>query len=188
MGRLPDRVLSEFSTIAAACKREGAETWLKYIRQAAERHHLNELLELSKEEFAWRVNLLMQAVSGFEYAVERRSKIGEMPHWVYRADPDCGEDHQELDGLVIPASSGFWRTYYPPKRWACSCYVLGGRWESSALRLGGLPDKVVPAWVGEIDPSSGAARGTHPIWSTGRPLMKDLIAAILAGEVPPRPW
>lgn len=45
-------------------------------------------------------------------------------HYRTAGDERVRETHAQLDGIVQPKSSSFWKTYYPPNGWGCRCHVV----------------------------------------------------------------
>lgn len=123
-------------------------------------------------DFNRRCRALLSAWSFAQYSGGRRGQLmeGNFAFWVYRADPDCPEEHQALDGLAVPPEDTFWVGYYPPLEPGCGCYVVGARSAAGVRRLNGDPDKIIP----EVLPPSAA-----------RPSIRQLLGAIQAGEFPP---
>ena len=39
-------------------------------------------------------------------------------------DERVREDHQKIDGVVLPIDDNFWDYYYPPNGWGCRCTVV----------------------------------------------------------------
>ena len=82
------------------------------------------------------------------YSLERKAQLleGDFGYWVFRAEFDCPERHQELNGLALPPDHPFWQEYYPPLDDTCGCYVIGAHSERSAKTMGGDPTKPLPKW------------------------------------------
>jgi uncharacterized protein with gpF-like domain len=68
----------------------------------------------------------------------------------------CPDNHLAMDGLVVPADHPFWARWLPAHYQRCACYFSGARTEAQARRLGGNPDKPVPDWWKDVDPSEGS--------------------------------
>lgn len=118
---------------------------------------------------AWRTRTIYRTNAATSYAAGRRAQLlsGNFPLWVYRHG---GSKHPRpfhldvLDGIVLPPDAPFWRFYSPPSDWGCSCYVLGARSERAARRLGGDPDKKLPAGWDVPDPKTGRLPGIGKNW------------------------
>jgi hypothetical protein len=73
-------------------------------------------------------------------------------------------EHLGFDGLFLPPGHAFWRKFYPPSDWGCSCYVVGARSERAAAGLGGKPSKMLPAGWDAINPKTGEPHGIGKGW------------------------
>jgi hypothetical protein len=78
----------------------------------------------------------------------------------------------------------FWEKHYPPKRWECSCYVVGTSSERGAKRLGGDPEKAIPDWWDKPDPITGGIYGADTPWANGSPTFSGYLQAIARNEIP----
>ncbi len=117
---------------------------------------------------AWRTRVIYRTNMRTSYMAGRLAQLREAgyPFFVYRhgGSADPREWHLAWDGLVLPADHPFWTTHFPPNGWGCSCYVLGARSREAARRLGGDPDKVLPAGWENIDPRTGEPKGIGRGW------------------------
>lgn len=54
------------------------------------------------------------------------SKVKLFPYWEYKTigDDKVREEHQLLDGIILPASDLLWQKIWPPNGWKCRCYVV----------------------------------------------------------------
>jgi hypothetical protein len=117
---------------------------------------------------AWRTRTIYRTNAATSYAAGRRAQLeaGNFPLWIYRHgnSRDPRPEHVSWDGLVLPPDHPFWVKHSPPSEWGCSCYVLGARSARAARRLGGDPDKPLPAGWDTIDPATGAPPGVGRGW------------------------
>lgn len=117
---------------------------------------------------AWRVGVIYRTNAYTSYSAGRFAQLteGNFPLWVYRHGGSLEPRLQHLgwNGLYLPPTHEFWRWYYPPSDWGCSCYVLGARSEAAARRLGGDPSKKLPAGWKRIDPKTGTLAGIGKGW------------------------
>lgn len=117
---------------------------------------------------AWRTRTIYRTNASTSYAAGRHAQLtaGNFAVWVYRHG-NAKEPriiHLHWDGLFLPPSHPFWRWFYPPSGWGCTCYVVGARSERAAIRLGGNPEKkLAPGWD-RIDPRTGAPKGISKGW------------------------
>lgn len=117
---------------------------------------------------AWRVKTILRTNAYTSYSAGRHAQLleGDFPFWVYRHG-DSQEPrpyHLLLNGVALPPNHPFWTKYYPPSDWGCSCYVVGARSAAGVKRLGGDPNKQLPANWGKVDPKTGTAIGIGKGW------------------------
>lgn len=117
---------------------------------------------------AWRVKTILRTNSYTSYAAGRRAQLeaANFPFWVYRhgGSLEPRPEHLSWDGIALAPSHAFWIKHYPPSDWGCSCYVVGARSAAGIRRLGGDPDKKLPAGWNRIDPATGAPAGIGRGW------------------------
>lgn len=118
---------------------------------------------------AWRVKTILSTNSYTSYSAGRRAQLlaGNFPLWVYRHGGSLEPRPQhlyEFNGLALPPDHEFWNYYYPPSDWGCSCYVVGARSAAGVRRLGGDPEKRLPADWKAIDPKTGTFKGIGRGW------------------------
>lgn len=68
--------------------------------------------------------------------------------WVYRAQTDHNRycDHTAFDRLALPPDHPFWGIWAPPNGLMCDCQVSAANSAAGIRRVGGDPDKPIPAW------------------------------------------
>lgn len=113
---------------------------------------------------AWRTRVIYETNLITSYAAGRYAQLqaGGYDFWIYKHSDFVQHPrplHVAWNGLTLPANHPFWQTHYPPNGWGCRCRAVGARGPASIRRLGGDPDKPLPAWVGRIDPKTGAPVG-----------------------------
>ncbi|VWB94296.1 phage Mu F virion morphogenesis protein [Burkholderia aenigmatica] len=75
----------------------------------------------------WRTELIYRANMHSAYMAGRWQQIVEnadrRPYLEYRAvlDSRTRPQHRAWNGTLLPVTSGFWRTHYPPCGWGCRC-------------------------------------------------------------------
>ncbi|RIA44054.1 phage Mu protein F like protein [Hephaestia caeni] len=142
----------------------------KEFRAIVERHGWHGWTgEDSKGGRAWRTRTIYRTNASTSYSAGRRVQLedGDFPLWVYRHGGSVHPRHIHLhvfDGIVLPPDHPFWRKFYPPSDWGCSCYVLGARSMRAARRLGGDPDKKLPPDWDRADPKTGEPKGIGKGW------------------------
>ena len=119
---------------------------------------------------AWRTRVIYKTNAATTYAAGRFAQLkeGNFPFWVYRHGGSLEPRPIHLNvwnGLVLPPDHEFWATHYPPNDWGCSCYVVGARSLAAARRLGGDPDKELPANWRALDPKTGQPVGIGKGWA-----------------------
>lgn len=141
--------------------------------------------EGTKKGEAWRTRVIYRTNAATSYAAGRLAQLreGRFPFWIYFHGGSLEPRLQHLawDGLVLPADHPFWATHAPPNGWGCSCYVIGARSMSAALRLGGNPGlELQPGWDA-LDPRSGTPRGISKGWDhAAGDSVSDLVTAMAA--------
>lgn len=110
----------------------------------AEMNELNRIFRESKsfEEFrqkaqettkifneTWLKTEYQTAVSVAESASTYRRLIAQtnvFPFWEYRTvgDDRVRQEHQDIDGLILPADDPRWKKIMPPNGWNCRCYIV----------------------------------------------------------------
>ena len=116
---------------------------------------------------AWRTRIIYTTNARTSYAAGRLEQLQRFPYWIYRHNDSVRFPrplHQAWDGLTLPRNHEWWRTHYPPNGWGCRCYVVGTRRPSGARRLGGDPEKSLPAGWDTRDPRTGAPPGIDKGW------------------------
>lgn len=117
---------------------------------------------------AWRTRTIYRTNATVSYAAGRRAQLqaGGFKFWVYRhgGSKEPRPEHLAWDGVALPPDHPFWATHYPPSDWGCSCYVVGARTAAGVRRLGGDPDKTLPAGWDRVDPRTGEAAGIGKGW------------------------
>lgn len=117
---------------------------------------------------AWRVGVIYRTNSYTSYSAGRfaQLKAGNYPFWVYRhgGSLEPRPAHLSWNGVALPPDHPFWTTHYPPSDWGCSCYAVGARTAAGVRRMGGDPDKQLPAGWTKRDPKTGAPVGIGKGW------------------------
>ncbi len=118
---------------------------------------------------AWRTRTIYRTNTYVSYSAGARAQLeaADWPFWVYLHGGSEHPRHEHLHvfhGIVLPPSHPFWQRFYPPSDWGCSCYVLGARSVRGARRLGGDPDKQLPADWDKPDPATGLPAGIGKGW------------------------
>lgn len=168
---------------------QGFDRWAKEMRRFASLLGWAKLLAVDdKTLYHRRALALYHTESRTRWARARREHVKDCPSLIYRCgDPhgpySCGEEHRELDGVVLPSNHLFWDRYPLPSRWCCTCYTLGCRSDASAIRLGGDLNKTLPNWALVDDPLTGRpARTDWPFVAPHGGATAAILAAIAAGD------
>ena len=162
------------SDLAAAVDRTIAEgksldAFRKDFRAIVQRHGWHGWTgEDTKGGRAWRTRTIYKTNASTSYAAGRYAQLlaDDYPIWIYfhGGSKEPRQEHLDFDGLCLPPDHPFWKIFYPPSDWGCSCYVLGARSEREARRLGGKPDKKLPDGWDRINPKTGAPFGAGRNW------------------------
>lgn len=104
-------------------------------------------------ETIFRTNMQTAYAAGQWQQIEKQADVA--PFLMYDAVDDfrTREAHRAWDSTVLPASSPWWRTHYPPNGWNCRCGVI--QLDAEQLRDMGLtprPDA----------PEDGSYKWTNP--------------------------
>lgn len=117
---------------------------------------------------AWRVGVIYRTNMYTSYAAGRFAQLqaGKFAFWVYRhgGSQEPRLNHLSWNGIALEPAHVFWVTHYPPSDWGCSCYVVGARTAAGIRRLGGDPDKKLPAGWNATDPKTDAPVGIGRSW------------------------
>lgn len=117
---------------------------------------------------AWRVKTIFRTNVYTSYSAGRYAQLKAegWPLWVYRHGGSLEPRivHLSWDGLALEPDHPFWQKYYPPSDWGCSCFVAGARSARGVKRLGGDPDKTLPANWAKVDPKTGEPKGIGKGW------------------------
>ena len=139
---------------------------------------------------AWRVKTILRTNAYTSYSAGRHAQLaeGDFAFWVYRHGDSIEprQLHLSWNGIALPPAHVFWVTHYPPSDWGCSCYVLGARSAAGVRRLGGDPDKKLPANWNRIDPKTGTPIGVGKGWAYAPGASVAETVNALAGKV--RSW
>jgi hypothetical protein len=118
---------------------------------------------------AWRTKVIYKTNLSTSYAAGRFAQLTQAgyPFLVYRhgASIEPRLQHLAWDGLVLPADHLFWKSHCPPNGWGCTCYITGARSKESARRVGGKPEKELPAGWQMADSKTGAPVGIDRGWA-----------------------
>lgn len=139
---------------------------------------------------AWRVKTIVRTNAYTSYSAGRYAQLveGDFPFWVYRhgGSEEPRVVHLSWNGIALEPSHVFWITHYPPSDWGCSCYAVGARSAAGIRRLGGDPDKKLPANWNKVDPKTGAPIGIGRGWNYAPGASVAQTVNALAGKV--RSW
>ncbi|MHB9021311.1 MAG: PBECR3 domain-containing polyvalent protein [Halothiobacillus sp.] len=118
---------------------------------------------------AWRTKIIYTTNAKTSYAAGRYAQLqdGGFDLWIYRHSDAVAHprpQHLAWNGLTLPANHAFWSTHYPPNGWGCDCYVTGARSSRGAQRLGGDPNKALPAGWNATSPKTGEPDGIDKGW------------------------
>lgn len=117
---------------------------------------------------AWRTRVIYQTNIRTSYAAGRLAqlKAGGFSYWVYLHGGSLvpREHHLAWHGTPLPPDHPFWAAHYPPNGWGCSCRVRGARNRAGIRRVGGDPDKVLPANWHTLDAKTGTQVGISKGW------------------------
>ena len=119
---------------------------------------------------AWRTRTIYVTNTKTAYHAGRLAQLraGNYAYWVYRHNDSVRHPrpaHLSWDGITLPPDHPWWTTHYTPNGWGCECYIVGARSLAAARRLGGKPEKALPAGWDSIDPATGAPPGIDEGWS-----------------------
>ncbi|MBC7162705.1 MAG: phage head protein [Immundisolibacter sp.] len=118
---------------------------------------------------AWRTRTIYVTNTKTAYHAGRLAQLraGNYAYWVYRHNDSVRHprpEHLSWDGITLPPDHPWWNTHYTPNGWGCECFIVGARSLAGARRLGGKPDKALPADWNSIDPATGAPPGIDEGW------------------------
>ena len=118
---------------------------------------------------AWRTRTIYVTNTKTAYHAGRLAQLraGNYAYWVYRHNDSVRHprpEHLSWDGITLPPDHPWWNTHYTPNGWGCECFIVGARSLAGARRLGGKPDKALPAGWDSIDPATGAPPGIDEGW------------------------
>lgn len=164
---LSDLAMAVDRTIAEG---KSLDAFRKDFRAIVQRHGWHGwTAEDTKGGRAWRTRTIYKTNASTSYAAGRYAQLvdGNFALWVYRHGGSKDPRHEHLhvfDGLCLPPDHPFWKIFFPPSDWGCSCYVVGARSERAARRLGGDPDKKLPDGWDAINPKTGVPNGAGRNW------------------------
>ncbi|WP_457798104.1 phage head morphogenesis protein [Methylocystis sp. S23] len=124
----------------------------------------------TEQHRAWRAQIIFETNMRMHYQAERFRQLSEpsmmefYPYWQYvhgqlRTPMRPRPEHVALDGLVIRADDPWWRKYFGPNGWGCTCGVrVVSRWDLT--RMGKNAPDEPPKWgtVKYADPLTGETR------------------------------
>lgn len=75
-------------------------------------------------ETEYNTALLTGQSSAAYHRLLSRAEI--FPYWKYRTvgDEHVRQEHQALDGLILPYNDPRWKILFPPNGWNCRCYIV----------------------------------------------------------------
>lgn len=139
---------------------------------------------------AWRVKTIARTNAYTSYSAGRYAQLvqGEFAFWVYRHGGSVEPRivHLSWNGIALEPGHVFWVTHYPPSEWGCSCFAVGARSAAGVRRVGGDPDKKLPANWNKVDPKTGAPIGIGRGWNYAPGASVAQTVNALAGKV--RNW
>ena len=179
--------IDELQILLEECRNMGAGSFVKPFRAHCEKHQWDWFGLEPKKLFDYNARLLISAFGHSRYANERLGQLveGNFAFWIFKAEPDCPDEHVSFDRISLPPDHGFWQRYMPPLGWECGCYVVGASSAAAVVRLNGDLDKPLPGWWSRIDPATELPAGVEEPW--GMPDGPDLLlllAAIIDGHAP----
>jgi len=117
---------------------------------------------------AWRTRVVYQTNMAVSRAAGRLAQLrdGNFPFWVYihGGSREPRIHHLAMHGVARPPDHPMWLKWYAPNGWGCSCRIRGARSAAGVRRLGGDPDKELPAFWDANDPKTGAPVGIDKGW------------------------
>lgn len=155
-----DRAAAEGTTI---------ETFRKDWRAIVEKHGWHGWTgEGTKKGEAWRTRVVFQTNMAVSRAAGRLAQLrdGNFPLWVYLhgGSREPRPKHLAMHGIALPPDHPFWKKWYAPNGWSCTCRVRGARSAAGVRRLGGDPNKKLPDWWDQLDAKTGAPVGIDKGW------------------------
>lgn len=133
---------------------EGLEGYRRRFRRLVEKHGWHGWTgEGTPAGEAWRTRVTYMTNLRVSHAAGRYRQLTEsgIRYWMWKHNDlvrEPREQHLAWNGLVLPADHPFWKLHYPPQippHWGCRCRVVGVTNPALARRLGGDPDKALPA-------------------------------------------
>jgi len=176
----PD-ALAQLQALIEETRKESGELFVRRFRDLAERNGWDWFGLQSDQNFEQRATALLRGITHSRYGAAKLEKLekGGFARWIFNADPFCGDEHKELDGIVLPREHEFWQHYTPPLGWRCSCTISGVEDGATAGQLGGDPGKELPDWWNRIDPETGLRPGIDRPWeSRVSPDLQTLVEAL----------
>lgn len=142
---------------------------------------------------AWRTRVIYRTNMRTSYMAGRYAQLteGNFAFWVYfhGGSTEPRLNHLAWNGIALPPDHPFWGEHFPPNGWGCSCYVSGARTAAGVRRLGGDPDKALPADWQSIDPKTGEPQGVGKGWgyAPGASTVEEIIRLVRekAAALPP---
>lgn len=127
-GAMRDDLLADFQIAIGKALEDGTslEEFRRDFDAIVERHGWS-----YNGERGWRSRVIYQTNLSTAYAAGRYAQMTDpdvqeyRPYWRYRhgGSRNPRHQHEQWDGLVLPADDPWWQTHYPPNGWGCSCYV-----------------------------------------------------------------
>lgn len=170
-GAMKTDLLADILAALQRAKAEGTglETFRKDWKAIVAKHGWHGWTgEGTKKGEAWRTRVVFQTNMTVSRAAGRLAQLrdGNFPWWVYLhgGSHEPRIIHLSWNGIALPPDHPWWLTHYTPNGWGCTCEVVGARSAAGVRRLGGDPDKPLPANWNQIDPKTGAPVGIDKGW------------------------
>ncbi|SDY55258.1 phage minor head protein [Citreimonas salinaria] len=115
---------------------------------------------------AWRTKVIYETNMRTSYMAGRWAQLQLFPIWIYRhgGSVEPRLHHLAWDGLILPREHPFWQTHFPPNGWGCSCFVIGARNPTAAVRRGGKPEVELQDGWDVLDRKTGEPPGIGKGW------------------------
>jgi hypothetical protein len=165
------QAIAELDVLLGETRKQGGEVFVERFRELAKQNGWDWFGLRDDQQFEQRATALLRGITHARYGADRLEKLetGGFTRWIFNADPFCGDEHKELDGVVLPRDHAFWQSYTPPLGWRCSCTVSGVDDAATAGEFGGDPGKKLPDWWDRIDPATGLRPGIDHPWEARVP-------------------